>query len=116
MPNLEDVVRYEIRKNSDKIHNIKKAAIAESQYGFNYINPRNTNWDEYMALKRDVSIWLAARRIQKTGTPDSAMAHNVDPKAAQKRLDRTAKKLKKNPRQFQHVDAWVAMKELSHAS
>lgn len=126
MPTLEEVVKYEVRKYSIRIRDLKKDAIKtekfltwdgrEVEIQIEHINPSHPRWKEYLGLKREASMWLAARRIQKTGKAASSKSHGIDSVAAQKRLDRTAKRLRKNPELFRHVVAWNEMKEMSHAS
>lgn len=149
MPTLEDIVRYEIRKHSERIRDLKKAALKTElvtswdgehvEKYVDYINPKHPDWAEYQRLKFEASIWLTARRLLKLGWKDddangisvldlpSVKEHTPKswaPRAARgkpwelgalRRLRRIRKKLAKNPKAFQHVDAWKQLKEMAHA-
>ncbi len=106
--------------------NRRKEGIHWDEYEYErakeYINPDHPRWGEYRSLKKEVSLSLAALRITKIKDPlylgpfiKCGKDHGCDYKAAQLRLDRLSKKLKKNPEAFIEVDAWKEELEAAHA-
>lgn len=89
-----------------------------------YINPSHQRWGEYVGLKREVSVWLTARLIQKkfgSQLPESLSGekdlsrHGISPNEALRRLQKTAKRLAERPGSFYYVDTWLALRQVTNA-
>lgn len=110
MAELRDVLRYNVATLSDSIWRLKSEC---------RIEPKHPRWGEYKRLKRDVSLWLAAVRLQKAGETaypgvliKCGADHGCDYRDAEKRLARLKKRIRKDPGAFASVAEWM---EAAHA-